>query len=102
LADPVAERTETAAKSQFLIGETLFLQEKWAEAFLAYQKVFANYDFPEWQAAALIQSGKCDEQQQQWKEAAATYRLLIEKFPNSPHAADAKQRLDVATKKLKG
>lgn len=99
LADPVAERTETAAKSQFLIGETLFLQEKWADAFLAYQKVFANYDFPEWRAAALLQSGKCDEQQQQWKEAAATYRLLLEKFPNSTHAADAKVRLEAATKK---
>jgi len=98
LADPQAERTETAAKSQFLIGETLFLQEKWAEAFLAYQKVFANYNFPEWQAAALLQSGKCDEQQQQWKEAAGTYRLLIDKFPKSTHAADAKQRLDVVTK----
>lgn len=102
LADPVAERTETAAKSQFLIGETLFLQEKWAEAFLAYQKVFANYGFPEWQAAALLQSGKCDEQQQQWKEAAATYRLLIEKFPTSTHAADAKPRLEAATKKIRG
>lgn len=98
LADPVAERTETAAKSQFLIGETLFLQEKWADAFLAYQKVYANYDFPEWQAAALLQSGKCDEQQQQWKDAAATYRLLIEKFPTSTHAADAKVRLDAVTK----
>lgn len=102
LADPIAERTETAAKCQFLIGETLFLQEKWADAFLAYQKVFANYDFPEWQSAALLQSGKCDEQQQQWKEAAATYRLLIDKFPTSTHAADAKQRLEAATKKLRG
>lgn len=98
LADPLAERTETAAKSQFLIGETLFLQEKWADAFLAYQKVYANYDFPEWQAAALLQSGKCDEQQQQWKEAGATYRLLIEKFPKSMHAADARQRLEIVSK----
>ena len=100
LADPVADKTETAAKSQFLIGETLFLQEKWADAFLAYQRVFANYKFPEWQAAALLQSGKCDEQQQQWKEAAATYRLLLEKFPNSTHAPDARQRLEVVTKKI--
>ena len=102
VSDPVAERTETAAKSQFLIGETLFLQEQWAEAFLAYQKVVANYNFPEWQSAALLQSGKCDEQQQQWKEAAATYRLLIKDYPKSTHADDAKQRLDVVTKKLGG
>lgn len=102
LADPVAEKTETAAKAQFLIGETLFLQEKWAEAFLAYQKVYANYAYPDWQAAALLQSGKCDEQQSQWKEAGATYRLLIDKFPKTTHAADAKQRLDVVMAKLRG
>lgn len=102
VTDPAAFRTETAAKSQFLIGETFFLQEKWPEAFIAYQKVFNNYDFPEWQSAALLQSGKCDEQQQQWKEAAATYKLLLDKFPQSSHAAEAKTRLDAATKKVSG
>lgn len=102
LADPVAEKTETAAKAQFLIGESLFLQEKWADAFLAYQKVYANYSYPDWQSAALLQSGKCDEQQSQWKEAAATYRLLMDKFPKTTHAADAKLRLDAVTAKLRG
>ncbi len=102
VADPAAFRTETAAKSQFLIGETFFLQEKWPEAFIAYQKVFNNYEFPDWQAAALLQSGKCDEQQQQWKEAAATYKLLLEKFPKSMHIDEAKLRLDAATKRLGG
>ena len=102
IADPFAFRTETAAKSQFLIGETFFLQEKWPEAFIAYQKVFNNYDFPDWQSAALLQSAKCDEQQQQWKEAAASYTLLLNKFPKSMHVVEAKQRLDAATKKLGG
>ena len=102
IADPAAFRTETAAKSQFLIGETFFLQEKWPEAFIAYQKVFNNYDFPDWQSAALLQSAKCDEQQQQWKEAASSYSLLLNKFPKSMHAVEAKQRLDAATKKLGG
>ena len=102
IADPDAFRTETAAKSQFLIGETFFLQEKWPEAFIAYQKVFNNYDFSDWQSAALLQSAKCDEQQQQWKEAIASYTLLLNKFANSMHAAEAKQRLDAAMKKLGG
>ncbi len=102
VSDPAAFRTETAAKSQFLIGETFFLQEKWPEAFIAYQKVFNNYDFPDWQSAALLQSGKCDEQQQQWKEAVATYKLLLEKFPKSMHVEEAKQRQEAAAKKLGG
>ena len=102
VADKDAFRTETAAKSQFLIGETFFLQEKWPEAFIAYQKVFNNYDFPDWQSAALLQSGKCDEQQQQWKEAISTYNLLLEKFPKSMHMEEAKTRRDAAMKKLGG
>ena len=93
IADPVAFRTETAAKSQFLIGETYFLQEEWPKAFIAYQKVYSNYDFPEWQAAALLQSGACDEHQQDWKAAAATYHLLLERFVDSKSVLKAKQRL---------
>ena len=100
VTDPSGEKTETAAKCQFLIGETYFLQEKWADAFLAYQKVYSNYAFPEWQSAALFQSAKCDEQQQQWKEAAGTYRLLIDKFPRSIQIKDARTRLEAAIKKL--
>jgi TolA-binding protein len=99
IADPAAFRTETAAKSQFLIGETYLLQENWAEAFLAYQKVYASYAFPEWQAEALLQSGKCDEQQGQWAEAAKTYRRLLDEFPNYARSAEAKQRLDEARKR---
>jgi len=102
IADPLAFRTATAAKSQFLIAETHFLEMKWEEAFLEYQKVYTSYDLPEWQAAALLQSAKCDEQLKQWKEAAATYSQLIEEFPQSEHIPDAQQRLDVARKKANG
>lgn len=99
LADSTAFRTETAAKAQFLIGETWLLQEKWAEAFLAYQKVYANYKYPDWQAEALLQSGKCDEQLGQWADAAKTYERLIAEFPQSTRTAEAKQRRDAARKR---
>lgn len=99
LADPAAFRTPTAAKCQFLIGETYFLEEKWEEAFLAYQKVYASYDHPEWQAAALLQSGKCDEKLNQWKEAAKTYAKLLDEFPESEFAKEAQERLELAKKK---
>ncbi len=96
LADPAAFRTETAAKCQFLIAETWYLQEKWKEAFLAYQKVYASYAYPEWQAAALLQSGKCDEQQGNAKEAIAAYDQLIREFPASSHIDEARKRLEQA------
>jgi TolA-binding protein len=92
IAAPEAFRTETAAKAQLLIAETYFLEENWPQAFLAYQKVYASYAYPEWQAAALLQSGKCDEQLGQWKEAAATYGQLLTQFPQSPYVEEAKRR----------
>lgn len=102
LADPNAFRTETAAKSQLLIAETYFLEEKWQDAFLAYQKVYASYAFPEWQAAALMQSGKCDEQLGHWKEAAATYAQLISEFPQSPYIEEARRRQQQAKQRAGG
>ena len=96
LSNEAAFRTETAAKSQFLIAETWFLQEKWKEAFLAYQKVYGSYAFPEWQSAALLQSAKCDEQLGQLKEAIATYDRLIAEFPQSTHVEEARRRLEQA------
>lgn len=100
IADPTAFRSETAAKSQFLIAETYFLEEKWVEAFRAYMKVYASYaGHPDWQSAALLQAGKCDEQQNQWKEAVQTYEQLITEFPQSSHTADARKRQENARKR---
>ena len=99
LSNPAAHRTETAAKAQFMIGDTFFFQEKWDSASIAYQKVYSNYKFPEWQAAALLSAGKCDEAQGHWKLAAETYKLLIKEFPTTSAFDEAKKRLDSAQKK---
>ncbi len=96
IMDPSAFRTETAAKSQFLLAETYFLQENWPDAFKAYMKVYSSYAFADWQSAALLQAGKCDEQQKQWKEAAETYALLLKEFAGSVHAAEARKRQENA------
>lgn len=93
VSHPLARGTETAAKAQFLIGETYFLQENWPAAFLAYQKVYAAHRHPAWQAPALLQSAKCDEQRGKVAEAKRTYQQLINEFPASPHVVDARQRL---------
>lgn len=102
VAAPAAFRTETAAKSQFLIAETWLLQEKWKDAFLAYQKVYASYAYPEWQAAALLQSGVCDERLGNWKDAAATYQRLLAEFPNSMHVDEARKKLAEVQKRIGG
>lgn len=102
LANPAANRTETAAKAQFMIGETYFLQEKWSTAFVAYYKVYSLYKFPDWQASGLLMSGRCDENQGEWKQAIETYERVIQEFPNFPHMDDVKTRLELARKKVGG
>ena len=102
LSNAAAHRTETAAKAQFMIGDTWFFQEKWDSASIAYQKVYSNYKFPEWQAAALLSAGKCDEAQGHWKLAAETYKLLIKEFPTTTSFDEAKKRLESAQKRAVG
>jgi len=91
--NPQARRTETAAKSQFMIAEILLRQKKYAEAEAEYLKVDILYKFPAWQAPALLQAGACQEELKRFQDAAKTYQSLIEQHPDSDYAKQAKERL---------
>ncbi|QDU48071.1 tol-pal system protein YbgF [Gimesia panareensis] len=88
-----SRRTETAAKCQFLLAETLMIQEKFKEALLAYLQVDIQYKFPEWQAPALFQAGMCHEALMEWKQALKTYQDFLKRFPEHELAARAKERI---------
>lgn len=92
LETPAAAKTETAAQAQLMLAETYFHQRDFNAAVREYLAVEILYAFPDLQAAALWQAGKCYEQLQQPADAATVYRRLTEAFPNSPYAAQAKQR----------
>ena len=55
-------KTETAAMAQWMIGETYFHQKQYHLALREYLRVETLYAYPNWQAAALLQAGKCCEQ----------------------------------------
>lgn len=93
-------RTSTAAKSQLLIAETFLLEKNFGDAFKAYMKVYVNYAFPEYQAAALFQAAACDESLQNWSAAAASYQSLIDEFPESQYAADAVPKLEAVKARI--
>ncbi|MGC3970968.1 MAG: tetratricopeptide repeat protein [Pirellulales bacterium] len=92
VADVRARGTETAATAQFLTGETYFHQRNYEAALGEYRRCAAEQKQPAWQAAALLQAGKCQEHLGRWQDAQATYDRLIADFAQSPYVADAQAR----------
>jgi cellulose synthase operon protein C len=84
--------TETAAMAQWMIGETWFQQQRYEQAIAAYKKTL-SCSFPQWQAAALLQAGKCCEHLSRWTDASDHYRQVLAKHRGSRYAADAQRRL---------
>ena len=89
-----AGKSETAAMAQWMVGESYFHQENYRAALAEYLRVEILYAYPRWQAAALLQAGKCQERLGQWKEAAQTYARLVKVYPKSDVVADAASRLE--------
>ena len=93
-----AEKSETAAMAQWMIGETFMHQKRYAEAAAEYFRVVSLYPHPRWQAASLLQAGHCYERRQQPQEAAELYRQLLKKYPETDFASEARNRLKTLTR----
>jgi TolA-binding protein len=100
LKAPQGKLSETAAKSQFLLADTYYWEKDYATAIREYLKVDILYKYPELQAAALYQAGVCQEELQQWKNAAKTYDDVLRRFPDFEHAGLARERREAVRKKL--
>ena len=80
-------------RAQWTIGETFYMQEKFADAIEAYRKVEGIDPGGDWIAISLVQAGKSFEQMGRTREAAVCYSSLVGRFPDSPHAVSATRRL---------
>ena len=85
--------TRTAAKAQFMIGETWLFQKDYKQARRAYLRTSIVYPYPEWQAPALYQAAQCEESLQQIENAIMTYEELIKNHPDTDFATKARLRL---------
>jgi TolA-binding protein len=88
-----AGKSETAAMAQWMIGETYFHQHNHAAALREYLRVEILYAYPSWQAAALLQAGKCCEHLGQKEQAAEHYSRVAVEFSDSEFQDDAARRL---------
>ncbi len=94
------EGTETAARCQFLLAETLVLEMKLDEAVKEYFKVYLNYSYDELRAQALFQAATCEARLQKTEAALRDYRELVTTFPQSnlvDRATAEIRKLDVTT-----
>ncbi|MEO1277529.1 MAG: tetratricopeptide repeat protein [Planctomycetota bacterium] len=84
---------ETAARAQFQLGECLFALGEHEEAVRELLRVDILHAAPKWSAAALYEAGRCFEAMSKIGEARAQYREVRERFPESPWATAAGERL---------
>lgn len=95
-------KTETAAMAQWMTGESYFHQKDYTAALREYLRLEILYAYPTWQAAALLQAGKCQEQLGRWREATDLYARLLKLYPDSSFAGEAQQRLPAAQQRSAG
>ncbi len=106
LEEASAEYQKVLAKSncragraaQFMIGEIQFQQKKYADAVTSFYLVLYNYPYPQWQADAAFESGKCFEALHKRSQAIKLYQELVDKFPQSDKVAAAKSRIEALQK----
>lgn len=84
---------ELRGRAQWLIGETRYLQQQFAEAIDAYRSVEGVAPESSWVAASMVQAGKSFEQLGRTREAAVCYGNLLARFADSPHADSARRRM---------
>ena len=89
-----AERTSTAAKAAWFIGETYFLSRDYPTAIHAYSQVVDRFPTSQWAAAARLQRGKCFELTFAQAAAIADYQCILHDFPTTTWQAQATNRLN--------
>jgi TolA-binding protein len=85
---------EVAARARFMIGEIHFEKKNHAEAIKNFFKAAYGYGYPQWQANAQYEAGRCFEVLGKKDQARKSYQEILDKFPESDKAGLAKQRLE--------
>lgn len=96
LAFPEAKGTVTAAKAQWMIGESFYHQRRMQEAIDAYHRVELLHGHSQWQALALLQVAKCHRDLGNEARAESMLRSLLRRFPESRASQEARQELTAA------
>lgn len=82
------------AEAQFLVGRIFQEKQQFSEALAAFSKVKILYEaYETWVSKSLFESAQCYKRLGNPVEAQKTLKLLIEKYPNTSAAKDAKGQI---------
>ncbi len=95
IRSPSCRQSETAALAQWMIGETYFHQKNYRQAIRAYQLAVTAHTYPAWQAAGLLQAGKCHEVLGDPRSALDLYTRVLKQFAETPFHGEAQDRLRI-------
>lgn len=94
LGIPEIRLTETAAKAEYGLAQTYFLQEKWRAAQTSAFRAYSLYDLDEIRAPALLMVARCDEALGKRNDAVRSYADVRDEFPGTEYATQAAARID--------
>ena len=89
----IGRKDETAAQSQFQIGECHFNAGRLEEAVKAFVKVQVGFGFPRWSSMSLLEMGRALEKLEDKNSARETWEELLKEYPDSDAAVEARKRL---------
>ena len=85
--------SELSSNAHYWLGETYYTDKAYDQAVLEYEKVIKNYPGKEKVPAAMLKQGLAFKGLGDVKSAKYVLTKLIEKYPHSEEAAQAKKRL---------
>ena len=89
-----AKDTSAAARAQWMVGESFFLEQNYNAALTAYKPVTELREMQPWQTLALMQTGKCFELLNQSSEALAAYQQIASSAQDEKIRQEAASRIE--------
>lgn len=86
-------KAEVAARAQLQMGLCRLAQQRWEEAKNMLMVVPYTYDYPQWNAPALVGAAKALVQLKKPAEAKPLLEQVVKEYPTTPHAEEAKKLL---------
>ena len=94
IMEATGKNTSAAARSQWMLGETYFMEQNFNEAVSAYKPVTEVENQP-WQTLALMQTAKCFELLNQASDALDVYRRVVKITKDENIRQEASSRIEV-------